>query len=98
MKKTLIGLAVLVAASVTLVACGSSNKSSGKHASGLKFRAFVSNSLSGGAPVINIVDATQDVLSPASISLFGTVPQAGLMAVSPTFDLPSCSVPPETSQ
>ncbi len=94
MKKTLIGLAVLVAASVTLVACGSSNKSSGKHASGLKFRAFVSNSLSGGAPVINIVDATQDVLSPASISLFGTVPQAGLMAVSPDLRLTLVFSPP----
>jgi hypothetical protein len=94
LKKTLIGLAVLVAASVTLVACGSSNKSSGKHASGLKFRAFVSNSLSGGAPVINIVDATRDVLSPSSISLFGTVPQAGLMAVSPDLRLTLVFSPP----
>ena len=94
MKKTLIGLAVLVAASVTLVACGSSNSSGSKHSSGLKFRAFVSNSLSNGAPVINIVDATRDVLSPSSISLFGTVPQAGLMAVSPDLRLTLVFSPP----
>ncbi|HTA23669.1 MAG TPA: hypothetical protein VK763_09065 [Terriglobales bacterium] len=95
MKKTLIGLAVLMAAMVTLAACGgSSNSSSSKHLSGLKFRAFVSNSLSGGAPVINIVDATRDVLSPSSISLFGTVPQAGLMAVSPDLRLTLVFSPP----
>ena len=95
MKRTLIGLAVLMAAIVTLVACGSSSNSSGsKHSSGLKFRAFVSNSLSNGAPVINIVDATQDLLSPSSISLFGTVPQAGLMAVSPDLRLTLVFSPP----
>jgi hypothetical protein len=95
LKKTLIGLAVLVAASVTLVACGSSSNSSGAHhASGLKFRAFVSNSLSGGFPVINIVDATQDVLSPSTISLLGIVPQAGLMAVSPDLRLTLVFSPP----
>jgi hypothetical protein len=95
LKRTLIGLAVLMAAIVTLVACGSSSNSSGsKHSSGLKFRAFVSNSLSNGAPVINIVDATQDLLSPSSISLFGTVPQAGLMAVSPDLRLTLVFSPP----
>jgi hypothetical protein len=95
LKRTLIGLAVLMAAIVTLVACGGSSNSSGsKHSSGLKFRAFVSNSLSNGAPVINIVDATQDLLSPSSISLFGTVPQAGLMAVSPDLRLTLVFSPP----
>jgi hypothetical protein len=95
LKKTVISLAVLLAASVTIVGCGSSNSSSKNHASGLKFRAFVSNSLSGGsAPVINIVDATKDVLSPATISLFGILPQAGLMAVTPDLRLTLVFSPP----
>jgi hypothetical protein len=87
LKKTLIGLVVLVAASVTIVACSGYNNPSSQHQSGLKFRAFVSNPLSGGGavglPAINIVDATQDLLSPATISLLGIVAQPGLMVVSP---------------
>jgi hypothetical protein len=99
LKKTMISLAVLVAASVTIVSCGSSNSSSAKHMSGLKFRAFVSNPLSGGGavglPAIDIVDATQDLLSPSTVSLLGLVNQPGLMVVSP--DLRSTLVfsPPE---
>jgi hypothetical protein len=51
--------------------------------------------LSGGsAPVINIVDATKDVLSPATISLFGILPQAGLMAVTPDLRLTLVFSPP----
>jgi hypothetical protein len=87
LKKTLIGLAVLLAASVTIVACGGSKSSNTHHASGLKFRAFVSNPLSpsGSAdfPVLNIVDASQDLLSPSSISFLGVVSQPGLMVVTP---------------
>ena len=85
MKKLSIGLAVLVAASVAIVSCGgSSNSSSTQHKlSGLKFRAFVSNPLFSGSPTINIVDASQDLLSRSSISLLGNLPQAGLMALSP---------------
>ena len=87
MKKTLISLVVLVAASVITVSCGSSNPTSGPRQSGLKFRAFVSTPLSaasgGHFPVVNIVDASRDVLSFSSINLLGVVPQPGLMAVTP---------------
>jgi len=87
LKKTLITLAVLAAVSVTIVACGGGSSSSNtRHASGLKFRAFVSNPLSGGAsanPVIDIIDASRDLLSPATISLLGAVTQPGLMVVTP---------------
>lgn len=87
MKKTVASLALLLGVSVAIVSCGSKSSSSTQHkASGLKFRAFVSNSLfpSGGTsvPVINIVDATQDVLSRSTVSLLTAVPQAQLMAVS----------------
>ncbi|MGH9498189.1 MAG: YncE family protein [Terriglobales bacterium] len=88
MKKTLIGLAAVVAASVTIVACGGgygSSSSNGQNVSGLKFRAFVSNPLfSGGGgsnPVLNIMDASKDVLSGSTVSLAGS--QGGLMVVSP---------------
>jgi hypothetical protein len=87
LKKALITLAVLAAVSVTIVACGGGSSSSNtRHASGLKFRAFVSNPLSGGAsanPVIDIIDASRDLLSPATISLLGAVTQPGLMVVTP---------------
>jgi len=88
LKKTFAAMVLLIAASVTIVACGGNKSSSNKHqVSNLKFRAFVSNSLFpngvSNSPVINIVDATQDILSPATISLASTVSQAGLMAVSP---------------
>jgi hypothetical protein len=99
LKKTLIGLAVLVAASVTIVACGGGSSSSTAHrASGLKFRAFVSNPLSpsgsSGFPVINIVDASQDLLSPSSISLVGVVAQPGLMVVTPDLRFTAVFSPP----
>jgi hypothetical protein len=89
LKKAFIGLAVLITASVITVACGynNPNSSNAQLKSGLKFRAFVSNPLSGGGtvglPAINIVDASQDLLSPATISLLGIVAQPGLMVVSP---------------
>jgi hypothetical protein len=98
LKKTLIGVAVLVAASVTIVSCGGSSSSSAQHMSGLKFRAFVSNPLSGGGavglPAINIVDATMDMLSPATITLLGIVAQPGLMAVSPDLQFTAVFSPP----
>lgn len=51
-------------------------------------RAFVSNPLnpllSGvGSPALNIVDASVDLLSFFTVSLVGTVPDAGMMALSP---------------
>jgi hypothetical protein len=91
LKRTAIGTIVLIAASVAIVSCGgsSSPSTSTTHAlSGLPFRAFVSNPLfaSGVAPepVIQIVDALNDVLSASPISLVGSVSQPGLMVVSPT--------------
>jgi len=95
LKKTFITLAVLVAGSVAIVSCGGSSPSSNaRRLSGLKFRAFVSNSLSAGGAVINIVDATRDVLSPASISLLGIVNQPGLMVVSPDLRFTTVVSPP----
>jgi len=82
-------MVLLLAGSVTTISCGSSGAPSNTHkVSGLKFRAFVSNPLlpvSGGtAPVLNIVDASQDVLSPSVVSVQGSSPQPGLMALSPS--------------
>jgi hypothetical protein len=81
LKKPFVAALVLIAASVAIVSCGGNNS-----ASGLRFRAFVSNPLfatvGAGTPVINIVDAQQDLLSPSTIGLVGTVTQPGLMVVS----------------
>ena len=85
MNKTFVSLVVLVAAAGAIVSCG--GKSSGSHTSGLSYRAFVSNPLypSGSAetPVLNIVDAINDVLSPSVVGLVGNSTQPGLMALSP---------------
>ena len=92
MKRVVTSLVVLISASVAIVSCSgykSSSSSSGSthRTSGLKFRAFVSNPLSpsGGfnAPVINIVDASKDTLSPLSVGLSLNSLQPSLMALSP---------------
>jgi hypothetical protein len=88
LNRTLVSMALLLAASVTTISCGSStpSRTSAKH-SGLKFRAFISNPLlpvsGGAAPVLNIVDASMDVLSPSVVSVQGSSQQPGLMALSP---------------
>jgi len=86
LKKTFVSMAVLIAFSVAIVCCGGNKSASNQHqVSGLRFRAFVSNPLFpsgiGNSPVINIVDALQDIVSPATISLLGTSTQPGLMVV-----------------
>jgi len=87
LKRTFVGIISLIVAGVAIVSCGSSKSSNSQHkVSGLKYRALVSNPLFGGAgagaPVLNIVDALQDLLSPSTISLFGLAQQPGLMVVS----------------
>jgi len=87
LKKTVIALGLLLGFSVIVVSCGGGSSSSTQQkASGLRYRAFVSNSLfSSGvtsSPVLNIVNAINDQLSPSFVSLLGTVAQAQQMAVS----------------
>ena len=80
MKKTVAAILVIVAACLGSTSCGSSSSTTSTPSnSGLTFRAFVSNPLSplstgGGVPVIDVVDALKDVISPFSISLaaYGT--------------------------
>jgi hypothetical protein len=83
LNRTLIAIAVLIASGVAIVSCGSSSKQT--RTSGLRFRAFVSNPLQptalGSAPVLNIVDATLDQLSGATVSLTN---DPGLMALFPS--------------
>jgi hypothetical protein len=89
LKRTFVSIFALVTACVTVISCGSSNSSSTTHTvSGLKFRVFVSNPLfpsgtGANAPVLNIVDASKDVLSTSLITLVVNSVQPGLMAVSP---------------
>ena len=91
-KRTLPGLAVCVLAVFSLLSCSGSG-TSGNHPSGLPLRAFVSNPVSpsaiGHGPVLNIVDASRDLLSGFVVnlaSLSGSVGDAGMMALSPKRD------------
>jgi hypothetical protein len=86
LKKTFITTVVLIAFGVAIVSCGGNKSASNQHqVSGLRFRAFVSNPLFpsgiGNSPVINIVDALQDIVSPSTISLLGTSTQPSTMVV-----------------
>jgi len=88
LKKNYVSMAVLMAFSVAIVCCGSNNSASNQHQlSGLKFRAFVSNPLFpsglGNSPVINIVNALRDTVSPSVVSLLGASNQPGLMVETP---------------
>ena len=90
LKRTLRACVVSILITVGLVSC-SNYKSSNGTRSGLKFRALVSNPLhpgssGGGVPVLEIIDASKDVLSPAAVSLIGSEPDAGFMAESPKRD------------
>ena len=89
LKRIFVSIFVLLAASVSIISCGYSGKSSRTthKPSGLPFRVFISNPLfptgtGTNLPVLNIVDALRDVLSTSVVSLIGDSPQPGLMAVS----------------
>ncbi len=99
MKRILIGIFALAAASLTIIACGKSNPSGATTStistkpSGLAFRVFISNALyptttgttGPNAPVLNIVNAAinEDILSLSVVSLVGSSTQPGLMALAP---------------
>jgi hypothetical protein len=99
LKRILIGIFALAAASLTIIACGKSNPTSATTStistkpSGLAFRVFISNALyptttgttGPNAPVLNIVNAAinEDILSLSVVSLVGSSTQPGLMALAP---------------
>ena len=99
LKRILIGIFALAAASLTIIACGKSNPTSATTStistkpSGLSFRVFISNALyptttgttGPNAPVLNIVNAAinEDILSLSVVSLVGSSTQPGLMALAP---------------
>jgi hypothetical protein len=85
LKKALVSLVVLVALSAGIVSCGSSSSSAKQ--SGFAYRAFVSNPLypngTLNAPVVNVVNAANDLLSPTVISLLTNIAQPNIMAEAP---------------
>jgi len=74
--------------SLLLISCGNYNSTQNQRNSQVKLRAFVSNPLQptisgAGFPALDIVDASKDLMSPFTVSLLGSVPDAGMMALSP---------------
>jgi hypothetical protein len=91
--RTLSAFFVFTLVGLCLVSCSSYNAPSGGGGgqSGIKFRAFVSNPIhpafsGGGFPALDIVDASTDNLTSFAVSLIGSVPDAGMMALSPKRD------------
>jgi hypothetical protein len=91
LRRTSCSLAVF-AAVLFLLSCSSyKSPTTGGGVSGLRFRAFVSNpahpnSVGGGSPVVEIMDATKDLLSGFVVSLASSASDAGMMSVSPNHD------------
>jgi hypothetical protein len=87
LKKALAALCAVLMAAASFTSCGTSSSSSGNVASGLKFRVFVSNPLSpttiSTAPVLNIIDAINDVLSTSAVSVSSASPVPGFMTLFP---------------
>ena len=93
-KKTCAGLVFSIVLAISLLSCGTSTRGSQAVRSGLAFRAFISNPVfpngaGGGTPVVEIMDASRDVLSTSFISLSSlafSVADAGPMVVTPRKD------------
>jgi hypothetical protein len=89
-NRTFASMIALFALATAIMACGGHKKSTAtpQHKlSGLKYRAFISNPLYpsgvGATPVINIVNALLDEVSPSTVSLLGESIQPSPMVVSP---------------
>jgi len=83
LKKILILLLFLLPASLTWLSCGSSPPGSSTQTSGLKYRAFITNSVSAGATAagVYIVDAENDIRPATTPISVGNTP--GMMVVTP---------------
>jgi hypothetical protein len=89
LKKIFRGIFLLLIGCVALISCGYKAPTSTKHVpSGIRFRAIISNPLSastgGIAPVLNIVDASRDLISAFTVDLSASLPNAGMMALAPS--------------
>ena len=89
LKKSAFAISLLVTACAGLVSCGSynSSRSTNQQNTNVKVRAFVSNPLfpngTSTSPVLNVVDALNDLLSPGVVSVAATSPTPGLMVLLP---------------
>jgi hypothetical protein len=83
LKKTLLFLLLLLPASLTWLSCGGSAKSPATQTSGVKYRAFITNSVSAGtgSAAVYIVNAETDVRPAAAPIAAGNTP--GMMVVTP---------------
>ncbi len=86
LKRIPIFLLFLLPATLTWLSCGNAAPSGAK-TSGLKYRAFISNSVSAGTSLagVYIVDAENDIFRPISPISAGTSP--GMMVVTPNLGI-----------
>jgi hypothetical protein len=87
LNRVAIRVALIFLACAGMLSCNGGSGPNSMQTSGLTFRAFVSNPLhplpgGGGGPVLNIIDATQDLQSAFLVNLSG-IQGPGLMTESP---------------
>jgi hypothetical protein len=100
LKRTFSALFVSIVLGMGLVSCGGS--SANTTTSGLTYRAFISNpvipSITGAiTPGLNIIDASQDIVSLFNVSLSGAANNAGMLVESPHRDRTIVFSPPTNS-
>src|SRR2546427_712881 len=93
LKKAAFAISLLVTACAGLVTCGrynssrSGNQQNTPKTNAIKVRAFISNPLfpngTSTSPVLNVVDAVNDLLSPGVVSVAASSPTPGLMVLLP---------------
>jgi hypothetical protein len=92
LKQVSLALLVLIAASATLVSCGTNyngiNSTTEANPAAIKVHVFVSNPLFPNgtitAGVLNVVDGQTDLISPNVVSVAATSPQPGMMVLFPS--------------
>lgn len=82
LRKIIGATLALVVISLGFLSCGGGTKKT--NLSGLSYRAFVTNPLYRGSPAVAIINAQNDTLSSAAISLQGRSSQPSQMVLSPS--------------
>jgi len=88
LKRAFAGISVLAVVCLFSLSCQNYNNNRNRIRVAAKFRVFVSNPLQPTftgliQPVLDVVDGSNDLITASTVSLLGTLPDAGMMVLSP---------------